>query len=203
MEIDCITGVAGNPGSEADVRPIEVEAPGPVGATEPRGRTHDQEILVEGYHAPRQSRRAKLLVRVGDSSNEVRGVIDSGVAGDRPTRINSIEFLEACNEPPSVIPVVESDILMAQHYVFLIALGARLSEYRERVVSIGLCVVEPTKARKPPIEPCTVEGVAHLRVLSGSVEDSADVEKPAPKGAWTRRLACHNVNRNAHHPSTD
>jgi hypothetical protein len=53
------------------------------------------------------------LVRVGDSSNDVRGVIDAGVAGDRPTRINSIEFLEAGNEPPSVIPAVESDILMA------------------------------------------------------------------------------------------
>jgi hypothetical protein len=143
------------------------------------------------------------LVRVGDSSNDVRGVIDAGVAGDRPTRINSIEFLEAGNEPPSVIPVVESDILMAQHYVFLIALGARSSEDREGVVSIGLRVVEPTKTRKPPIEPCTVEGVAHFRVLSGSIEDGADVEKPASKGAWTRRLACHNVNRNAHPPSTD
>jgi hypothetical protein len=118
-------------------------------------------------------------VRVGDSSNDVRGVIDAGVAGDRPTGINSTKFLEKKNEPPSVIPAVESDILMAQNYVLLIALRARLGENGERVVTVGLRVVEPTEARKTPIEPCAVERVAHFRVVRGSVKDSAHVEEPA------------------------
>ncbi len=119
---------------------------------------------------------------VGDSTNDVRGVVDAGVAGDRPTRIDSIEFIEAGNETRNVIPPVESDILMTQHNVLLSALGARLTEHRERVVPIGLCVVEPTETRETPIKSGALEGCAHLRVVCGSVEDSADVEKAASSG---------------------
>ncbi len=53
MKIDGITGAAGKLGDEADVRSIKVEAPGSVGTTQPRRSTHNQEILIESYDAPR------------------------------------------------------------------------------------------------------------------------------------------------------